>query len=260
MIHDSWVTQTNVTTPDTGNVCVECWLHNYSLPSFAMKFREKQHFMSNEANRKSVGDYKVLILLFNSCFCERRRAFPTSYSKGKTEDILKTVHITQLQWTPHGMITPPSSFHKVTGALVQLSSLKNPTQTGQVIKPLRQNTRSCAMGMNSYELFPHKKSLKECWKTILLCSGLMRQFLTTWLVYNFDYLFRFVLCKEINLRIEHLTAFSYLWRILIGMHCSVPLVTLSEPIHAAIPAHFRLCQKALLATASWLPAWIALAC
>lgn len=133
MIHDLWVTQTKVTTPDAGNVCVECCLPNYSLPSFAMQLREKEHFMSKEAKRNSQGDYRLLILLFNSCFCKRRRAFPTSLSKRKPEGILKTVHTTQLKWMPSGPIIPHSSFHEVRGALVQLSSLKKPTQTRQLI-------------------------------------------------------------------------------------------------------------------------------
>lgn len=108
--------------------------------------------------------------------------------------------------------------------------------------------------------FPTEIVSKSVVKTILLSCDLMRQFLTAWLIYNFDYLFRLVLCKEINLRVERSTAFSYLWRILVGMHCSVPLVTISVLIHAAIPEHFRLCQKALMAAASWLPSWIAPHC
>lgn len=58
---------------------------------------ENQHFRSHTTKRNSEGDYKILILLFNSCGWEWKGAFPQSLGKGKPKGILKTIHTTQLK-------------------------------------------------------------------------------------------------------------------------------------------------------------------
>lgn len=58
---------------------------------------ENQHFRSHTAKRNSQRDYKILILLFNSCGWEWKGAFPQSLGKGKPKGISKTIHTTQLK-------------------------------------------------------------------------------------------------------------------------------------------------------------------
>lgn len=64
---------------------------------------ESQHFRSHTTKRNSQGDYKILILLFNSCGWEWKGAFPQSFGKKKPKGILKTIHTTQLKGLKDGL-------------------------------------------------------------------------------------------------------------------------------------------------------------
>lgn len=87
------------------------------------------HFRSHTTKWNSQGDYKILILLFNSCGWEWKGAFPQSLGKGKPKGILKAIHTTQLKRLKDGLREVTASLESLYnrdsncapgGALVQL--------------------------------------------------------------------------------------------------------------------------------------------
>ena len=100
---------------------------------------ENQHCRSHTAKRNSQGDYKILILLFNSCGWEWKGAFPQSLGKGKPKGILMTIHTTQLKRLK-------DSLSELTASLDSLHNRESELAPGEVLVQLWQTLSSFSTG------------------------------------------------------------------------------------------------------------------
>lgn len=137
-------------------------------------------FRSHTTKRNSQGDYKILILLFNSCGWEWKGAFPQSLGKGKPKGILKAIHTTQLKRLKDGLREVTASLEPLhnresnlargglSSALTDLLPLiwrKTLGRQHWIIYLLKLSTKICIMWINFH--FPSTIYLSCSWAPIL---------------------------------------------------------------------------------------------